>query len=110
MFKNVKLCKKMEILFFQVFHNETAKKGGKTTVSFILSTFSTLIALDLGDYSEERKEQMFCEVMIKMGFCRKKWKNGLTSEKSKSRKKFLENVYTMIKSDYNGNTEEKRRR
>ena len=70
----------MEILFFQVFHNKRAKKGGKTTVSFILSTFSTLIALDLGDYSEERKEQMFCEVMIKMGFCRKKWKNGLTSE------------------------------
>jgi hypothetical protein len=50
LFKNVKLCKKMEILFFQVFHNETAKKGGKTTVSFILSTFSTLIAVDFGDY------------------------------------------------------------
>ena len=74
----------MEILFFQVFHNKRAKKGGKTTVSFILSTFSTLIALDLGDYSEERKEQMFCEVMIKMDFCRKKPKNRLTFKSSNS--------------------------
>ncbi|MXP74234.1 hypothetical protein GN277_01990 [Lachnospiraceae bacterium WCA-9-b2] len=70
----------MEIWFFQVFHSITAKKGGKTTVFFILSTFSTLIAVDLGEYSEERKERMFCEDMIKIGICRKKWKNGLTSE------------------------------
>ena len=80
LFKNVKICKKMEIWFFQVFHSITAKKGGKTTVFFILSTFSTLIAVDLGEYSEERKERMFCEDMIKIGICRKKWKNGLTSE------------------------------
>ena len=100
----------MEIWFFQVFHNRTAKKGGKTTVFFILSTFSTLIVADLGDYSGERKERMFCEDMIKLEICRKKWKNGLTFEKSNFSKKFHENVYTMIKSDYNGNTEEKRRR
>jgi hypothetical protein len=66
LFKNVKICKKLEISFFQVFHIKTAKKGGKTTDSFILSTFSTLIAVDLGDYSKERKERMFCEVIIKI--------------------------------------------
>ena len=53
---------------------------------------------------------MFCEVMIKMDFCRKKPKNRLTFKYSNIEKKFIENVYTMIKSDYNGNTEEKRRR
>ena len=110
LFKNVKLCKKMEISFFQVFHNETLKKGGKITVFTILSTFSTLIVANLGDYSSVRKERMFCEEIIKIRFCRKKMENGLTSKKSNIRKKFYENVYTMIKSDYNGNTEEKRRR
>lgn len=48
--------------------------------------------------------------MIKIEICRKKWKNGLTFEKSNLNKKLSENVYTMIKNDYNGNTEEKRRR
>jgi len=100
----------MVISFFQVFHNKIFKKGGKITVFSILSTFSTLIMANLGDYSRVSKEQMFCEVIIKMRFCRKKRKNRLTSEKSNIRKKFHENVYTMIKSDYNGNTEEKRRR
>ena len=37
-------------------------------------------------------------------------KNRLTFKYSNIEKKFIENVYTMIKSDYNGNTEEKRRR
>lgn len=110
LFKNVKICKNMENLFFLVFHNETPKKGGKITVFRILSTFSTLIMANLGDYSRVQKERMFCEVIIKMKVCRKSRKNGLTLEKSNIRKKFYENVYTMIKSDYNGNTEEKRRR
>ena len=44
-----------------------------------------------------------------MDFCRKKEKNRLTFKYSNIEKKFIENVYTMIKSDYNGNTEEKRR-
>lgn len=56
----------MEVLIFQVFHNRTAKKGGKTTVYKILSTFSTSEVANLGDYSKERKEQTFCEVIIKM--------------------------------------------
>lgn len=53
---------------------------------------------------------MFCVDIIKMDFCRKKEKNRLTFKYSNIEKKFIENVYTMIKSDYNGNTEEKRRR
>lgn len=52
---------------------------------------------------------MFCVLIIKMMFCRKKTKKILTFKKSNIRKKFDENVYTMIKTDYNGNTEEKRR-
>lgn len=53
---------------------------------------------------------MFCGDIIKIEFCRKKRENGLTFEKSNFSKKLTENVYTMIKNDYNGNTEEKRRR
>ena len=40
----------MENIIFQVFHNKIAKKGGKISVFKILSTFSTLIAVDFGDY------------------------------------------------------------
>lgn len=110
MFKNVILCKKMKNKIFQVFHIEKAEKGGKISVFKILSTFSTLKVANLGDYSGKEKERMFCEVMIKMRFCRKKEKNGLTFDSSNSSKKLNRNVYTMIKNDYNGNTEEKRRR
>lgn len=109
LFKNVILCKKMENRIFQVFHNEIAEKGGKISVFKVLSTFSTLNAANLGDYLGEEKERMFCEVIIKMSFCRKKTKNKLTFESSNSKKKLNRNVYTMIKNDYNGNTEEKRR-
>ena len=52
---------------------------------------------------------MFCEVIIKMRFCRKKPKKILTFKYSNIRNKFAENVYTMMKTDYNGNTEKKRR-
>ena len=45
-----------------------------------------------------------------MTFCRKKPKIILTFKYSNIKKKFTENVYTMVKSHYNGNTEEKRRR
>lgn len=51
MFKNVKICKKMENIIFQVFHNKIAKKGGKISVFKILSTFSTLKEANLVDYS-----------------------------------------------------------
>ena len=50
--------------------------------AFDLSTFSTLKVANLGDYSGKEKERMFCEVIIKMKFCRKKRKNGLTFESS----------------------------
>ena len=110
MFKNVILCKKMKNRIFQVFHNKRAEKGGKISVFKVLSTFSTLKVANLGDYSGKEKERMFCEVIIKMIFCRKKEKNGLTFDSSNTQKKLNRNVYTMIKNDYNGNTEEKRRR
>ena len=84
MFKNVILCKKMENRIFQVFHNKRAEKGGKISVFKILSTFSTLKVANLGDYSGKEKERMFCEVMIKMDFCRKKPKNRLTFKSSNS--------------------------
>lgn len=109
MFKNVILCKNLKNIIFQVFHIKIAEKGGKISVFKILSTFSTLKVANLGDYSGKEKEQVFCEVIIKMLFCRKKKKNGLTFESSNSWKKLNGNVYTMIKNDYNGNTEEKRR-
>lgn len=56
------------------------------------------------DYSREIKEQTFCGVIINLMDCRKKPKKILTFEKSNITKKLFENVYTMIKSDYNGTT------
>ena len=82
MFKNVILCKKMKNYIFLVFHIEKAEKSGKISVFKVLSTFSTLKVANLGDYSGKEKERMFCEVIIKMIFCRKKEKNGLTFDSS----------------------------
>ena len=82
MFKNVILCKKMKNKIFLVFHIEKAEKGGKISVFKVLSTFSTLKVANLGDYSGKEKERMFCEVIIKMIFCRTKEKNGLTFDSS----------------------------
>ena len=56
-----------------------------------------------------KKERVFCEVIIKIDFCRKKTKIMLTFKYSNIGNKFTENVYTMVKTDYNGNTEKKRR-
>lgn len=42
MYKNVKICKKLEIGVFQVIHIENLKKGGKIDVFKKLSTLSTL--------------------------------------------------------------------
>ena len=59
------------------------------------------------DYSREIKEQTFCGVIINLMDCRKKPKKILTFEKSNITKNLFENVYTMIKSDYNGTTGKK---
>jgi len=71
LYKIVKKCKILEKRLIQVFHIEIAKKGGKNDVLEILSTLSTK-ASKTGDYSRQIKERMFCEVIIKIRFCRKK--------------------------------------
>jgi hypothetical protein len=107
--KNVKKCKNSSILIIQVIHIENTKKGGKISVFQRLSTLSTLNGINSGDYSMLKKEQMFCEVIIKMHICRKKSKKTLTFENLIISKKFAEDVYMKIKSYYNKMTEKKRR-
>ena len=72
MYKNVNFCKKNNCGLIQVFHTKNTEKGGKTRVFHNLSTLSTQKRLISGDYSGIKKEQMFCGLVIKITFCRKK--------------------------------------
>ncbi len=53
------------------------------------STLSTLKDKNLGDYFRVKKERMFCEVVIKIAFCRKKRKMILTFKDSNIKNKFI---------------------
>ena len=80
MYKNVNFCKKTNCGLIQVFHIKNTEKGGKTSVFHNLSTLSTLKGSISVDYSGIKKEQMFCELVIKITFCRKKVEKILTFE------------------------------
>lgn len=94
----------------KVIHIKKCKKCRKMGIFTKLSTLSTPKSGKTGDYSGIEKERTFCRVVIKMKKCRKKELSILTFEWSNIKNKFAENVYTMVKSYYNGNTEIKRRR
>ena len=78
LYKNVKKCKNTKKKLIQVIHIKNPEKGGKIDVFKKLSTLSTLKRQKMGDYLGMIKERMFCEVIIKMRFCRKKPKKILT--------------------------------
>ena len=88
MYKNVKKSKKLQKRLILVFHIEDAKKGGKNVVFFNLSTLSTMKYVFFVDYLKAKNKQMFCELVMKMRFCRKKLENLLTFEKLKYTNKF----------------------
>lgn len=52
LYKNVKICKIMEIRLIQVIHIKIGEKGGKIEVFKNLSTLSTSKQVNLGDYSK----------------------------------------------------------
>lgn len=80
MYKNVNFCKKNNCGLIQVFHIKNTEKGGKTSVFYILSTLSTQKGSISVDYLRVKKEQTFCELVIKITFCRKKVEKILTFE------------------------------
>ena len=83
MYKNVKKSKILKKTLIQVIHIKNAKKGGKIDVFQKLSTLSTVKHVFFVDYLKVKNERMFCELVMKMTFCRKKLENLLTFEKLK---------------------------
>ena len=86
--KNVKNCRKLKITLIQVIHTERCEKGGKNSHFQKLSTLSTLKEQKSVDYLWQIKERVFCGLVIKITFCRKKPENVLTFKKSKFTRKF----------------------
>ena len=87
MYKNVKNCIFLEHGLIQVIHIQNAQKGGKIVVFQKLSTLSTSKHVFFVDYLKVKNKQMFCELVMKMIFCRKKLENLLTFEKLKYKNK-----------------------
>ena len=83
MYKNVKNCIFLRNRLIQVIHIKNAKKGGKIGVFQKLSTLSTLKQVFFVDYLKAKNKQTFCELVMKMPFCRKRLENLLTFEKLK---------------------------
>ena len=85
-----KFVKKSKILkkgLIQVIHIENAQKGGKIGVFKNFSTLSTLNSAFFVDYFNIKNERTFCELVMKITFCRKKRENQLTFKKLKYTKK-----------------------
>lgn len=72
MYKFVKKCIFLQNRLIQVIHIKNGKKGGKIVVFKKLSTLSTSKHVFFVDYLKETNKQMFCELVMKMIFCRKK--------------------------------------
>ena len=83
MYKNVKNCIFLGNRLIQVIHSENSKKGGKIGIFQKLSTLSTTKHVFFVDYLKAKNKQMFCELVMKMTFCRKRLENLLTFEKLK---------------------------
>ena len=83
MYKNVKKSKILKKRLIQVFHIKNAKKGGKNGLFQNFSTLSTLNGGFFVDYFNIKNERTFCELVMKITFCRKKFENQLTFKKLK---------------------------
>jgi len=80
MYKNVKNCIFLEQRVIQVFHIKNTEKGGKIGIFKKFSTLSTLKHVFCVDYSGVKNERTFCELVMKITFCRKRLEKMLTFE------------------------------
>ncbi len=72
------------------------KKRDKIELYTELSTFSTLNEVESVDYFLHKKEQAFCEQVIKIVFCRNNFKLNLTFKMSKYVEKCIYNSYQKV--------------